>query len=180
MCAKNSGIHPRSGVGLAGPELKEVPEGEDFVFFAHSAQIAAIRTVEPIPVQATDVLAICHVEAVVLHAPDVLAIGFVEAVALHTGLKGAVAQIHALARNPQHKFPGGTVPALTVKTTFVLAVVRIEALGRRGEGDGEEEQGKKSTFHRGKVLLPNVGSNLVVLFYQCFVLVVDFGLQGRA
>jgi hypothetical protein len=61
-----------------------------------------------------------------------------------------------------------------------LAVVRIEALGRRGEGDGEEEQGKKSTFHRGKVLLPNVGSNLVVLFYQCFVLVVDFGLQGRA
>ena len=91
MCAKNSGIHPRSGVGLAGPELKEVPEGEDFVFFAHSAQIAAIRTVEPIPVQATDVLAICHVEAVVLRAPDVLAAGVVEAVALHSGLESAVA-----------------------------------------------------------------------------------------
>lgn len=155
MCAKNSGVHPRPWAGLTGAKHKEVPEGEDFVLFAHSAPVAAIRTVEPIPVQATDVLAICHVEAVVLHAPDVLAIGFVEAVALHTGLKGAVAQIHALARNPQHKFPGRTVPTLAVKATLVLTVVRIEALGRRGECDGQEDEGNVGAFHRGKVLLPD-------------------------
>ena len=155
MCAKNSGVHPRSWAGLTGAKHKEVPEGEDFVLFAHSAPVAAIRTIEPVSVQTSDVLAIGSIKPVVLHAPNVLAIGFVEAVALHTGLKGAVAQIHALARNPQHKFPGGTVPALTVKTTFVLAVVRIEALGRRGEGDGQEDEGNVGAFHRGKVLLPD-------------------------
>ena len=130
MCAKNRGVDSRSGAGLAGPEFKEVPEGEDFVFLAHSAQVAAICTVKAFSIQTADVFPTGQVEAVVLHAPDVRAVGLVEAVALHSGLKGAVAQIHALARNSKHKFPGGTVPALAVKTTLILAVVRIKALGR--------------------------------------------------
>ena len=105
MCAKNSGVDPRSGARLTGAKFEEVPEGEDFVLFAHPAQVAPIRTVEPIPIQTPDVFAIGEVETVVLHASDVLAIGFVEAVALHSGLKGAVAQVHALARNPAGQIP---------------------------------------------------------------------------
>jgi len=91
VCAENSGDGSRSGALLTGPKFEEIPEGEDFVFFAHSAQIAPIRPVEPIPVQTSDVFAIGQIKAVVFHASDVFAVGFVEAVALHSCLKGAVA-----------------------------------------------------------------------------------------